>query len=126
MSEKALEGKSILVAEDEEINYLFLKTLLSSVKVNVIHAWNGQEAVDIVNSDEKIDLILMDIKMPILDGYSATKKIKTLNPNIPIIAQTAYTLGDDRTKCLNAGCDDYITKPIMKNDLFKLILKFIS
>ena len=75
---------------------------------------------------EKIDLILMDIKMPILDGYEATKQIKKINKNIPIIAQTAYAMTDDKAKALEAGCDNYITKPIDEEELNKLLHEYIS
>jgi len=113
-------GKTILIAEDEEINFLFLETLLLKTGVRVLHAWNGKQALEAFDNEE-IDLVLMDIKMPIMDGYDATRKIKELKPDIPVIAQTAYTLGDDKIKCIEAGCDDYLSKPIRKNLLYDMI-----
>ncbi len=120
-------GKSILIVEDEELNYLFLETLLSATQAKVFHAWNGKQAVDQIKKDpENIDLILMDLKMPIMDGYQATKEIKVLCPSLPIIAQTAYTLGDDRGKSIAAGCEDFLTKPIRKKELLSIIVKYLS
>lgn len=120
-------GRSILIVEDEEINYLFIETLLSLTRANVLHAWNGKQAVDRVKqSTENIDLILMDIKMPIMDGYEATKEIKILMPDLPIIAQTAFTLNDDRGKSFAAGCVDFITKPIRRRELISVMSKYLS
>jgi len=114
------QGKRILIAEDEEINYFFLETLLLKQGAEVLHAWNGRQAIDFIQNQE-VDLILMDIKMPIMDGYEATRKIKKVKPAIPIIAQTAYALGNDEIKCVEAGCDEHIVKPIRKNLLYSII-----
>lgn len=120
-------GRSILIVEDEEINYLFIETILSMTRATVIHAWNGKQAVDRVKENSSIiDLVLMDIKMPIMDGYEATKEIVAMRPSLPIIAQTAFTLGDDRGKCITAGCVDFITKPIRKQELINIISKHLS
>jgi len=119
------KGSKVLIAEDEEINFLFIEALVKSTGAEVFHAWNGQQAIDIVKK-ESIDLVLMDIKMPIMDGYMATREIKKINPKLPVIAQTAYALGDDKFKCIDAGCDEYITKPIRKNSLFELLSEFLS
>ncbi len=113
--------KTILVVEDEEINYLYIETLLEKTGATVLHAWNGQQAVDMVTENTSIDLVLMDIKMPIMDGYRATENIKNLRPGLPVIAQTAYTMGDDKIRCFDAGCDDYVSKPIRKNVLYEVI-----
>ena len=115
------EEKTILVVEDEEINYMYIETLLQKTGAMVLHAWNGQQAVDFVNENEGIDLVLMDIKMPIMDGYRATEQIKHIRPDLPVIAQTAYTMGDDKMRCLDSGCDDYVSKPIRKNVLYEVI-----
>ena len=117
------EGKTVLVAEDEEINFLFIDTILSKTKVRVIHAWNGKQAVEYIKKNNTVDLVLMDIKMPIMDGFTATKKIKALRSSLPIIAQTAYTLSDDREKCIEIGCVSYLTKPIRKNELLSEVKK---
>ena len=120
------EGKTVLVAEDEEINFLFIDTILSSTNATVIHAWNGKQAVEYIEKNNAVDLILMDIKMPIMDGLTATKKIKSLHPTLPIIAQTAYTLSDDREKCKEIGCDGYLTKPIRKNELLSALMNHFN
>ncbi|MCD4695340.1 MAG: PAS domain S-box protein [Bacteroidales bacterium] len=113
-------GKSILVAEDEYINFVYLEELLGTTGAKVYYAKNGQEAVDFALSN-KLDLILMDIKMPELNGYEATAKIRQEKPELPIIAQTAYVNTEDIEKAKAAGCTDFITKPIRRNDLIKII-----
>ena len=119
--------RSILIVEDEEINYLFIETLLSMTRAKVIHAWNGKQAVDhIMQGSSDVDLILMDLKMPIMDGYEATKEILAMRPSLPIIAQTAFTLNDDRVKSITAGCVDFITKPIRKQELLSVIAKHLT
>jgi CheY-like chemotaxis protein len=91
----------------------------------VLYARNGSEAVEIVKENNKIDLVLMDIKMPVMDGLEATKQIKAINPDLKIIAVTAYAANDDRFMCLNAGCDDYITKPFKPAELFEIIQNWL-
>jgi PAS domain S-box-containing protein len=113
--------KTLLIAEDEESNFLLLEELLSSMNFNIIKATNGFEAVEICKSGKQIDLVLMDIKMPVMDGYEATRLIKSLNPNLPVIAQTAYSTEIDRSKVLACGCSDFISKPIKKELLISKI-----
>lgn len=117
---------NILIAEDDESSFLYLKTLFSKMGYSVLRASNGQECVDIVANDNTIDLLLMDIRMPIIDGLSATKKIREINSKIIIIAQTSFALDDDRKKALDAGCNDYITKPIIKAKLIQTIEKYFK
>ncbi len=104
--------KTILIVEDEEYVRKFLERLLMRTKANLLYAPDGIAAVDICKSGVKIDVILMDMKLPELNGYEAVKRIKIHNKNLQIIAQTAYAMSGDRDKCLDAGCDDYISKPI--------------
>lgn len=111
----------ILVAEDEDTNYLYLSALLSKCHHTVLRAVNGQEAVEIVKEDNNLDLVLMDIKMPILNGYDALRLIKKLKPALPVVAQTAYALSDDEQNIRAAGFDGYIAKPIMKNKLVSIL-----
>ncbi len=118
-------GKTILIAEDEESNYLYFKMLLSKCKTNVIHADTGKKVIELFRSNN-IDLILMDIKMPDIDGIEATKIIKKENKNVPVIAVTAFAMENDEQLCKAAGCDEYMQKPIQKNDLFKLINKYLA
>lgn len=115
---------NILIAEDEEVNFLFLKELLSEKGANILWAKNGEEAVDMCKNN-KINLILMDIKMPIMNGFDAASKIKSIYPKLPIIAQTAYAMSDDHEKAMQSGCDAYISKPIIMDDLITLISKHI-
>lgn len=104
--------KTILIAEDEDSNFMLMVELLSPFNVNIIRAFNGLEAVEICKSDQGIDLVLMDMKMPLMNGYDATRQIKSFMPNLPIIGQTAYSTDLDKNKVLECGCNDYISKPI--------------
>ena len=118
---------TILIVEDEEINYLYLEILLRKFDLNLktIHAKHGKEAVEICKENDRINMILMDIKMPIMNGFEATKLIKEFKPNLPIIAQTAYTSEEDREKVFSAGCDDFMSKPINKEILKEIIYKHL-
>jgi CheY-like chemotaxis protein len=118
--------KTVLIAEDVDDNYLFLKTFLRKTKINVLWAKDGKETIEICQENDKIDIILMDIRMPFIDGYEATRKIKEFRPNLPIIAQTAYALNSDYQKVFDAGCDEYITKPILGKILFQKMKKFLG
>ena len=121
-----LKNKVILIVDDEEANCLILEELISSWGGKTLLAKNGKEAVDLVNSiNQTIDLILMDIRMPVMDGYAATMEIKQINPKIPIIAQTAYSSEEDRLKAEAAGCNGYITKPIETNVLSEVLEVFL-
>lgn len=119
------KGLTILVAEDEEINFLFLETLLQPMNWKLIRARNGQEAVDIARSDSSIRLILMDIRMPVMDGFQAALAIKEFRPNLPIMAQTAYA-NDSEIEKYRIVFDDYITKPIRIQLLKQKIGKFLN
>lgn len=120
-----LANKTILVAEDEENNYRYIEELLEPTKVDIIWVRNGLSAVQSVIEQSAPDLILMDIKLPVMNGYTAAKRIKTINASIPIIAQTAYGLEEEREKIVNGGCDDYLSKPISEKRFFELIKKYI-
>ncbi len=119
-------GKKILIAEDEKTNYLFLEALLKRTQVELIWAENGKVAIEAVQNNQDIDLVLMDIKMPEMNGYEATYEIKKLKPELPIIAQTAYALAGEKEKILGAGCDDYLSKPIMGKVLLEKINNFLT
>ena len=126
MIENNWKDKVILIAEDEKINFLFLKAVFKGTGAHVLWAKNGQETIDICRSQKKIDIILMDIKMPGVDGLIATQKIKEVCPNIPIVAQTAYSLNDDREKAFEAGCDDFLAKPIRPKNLMATVERYLS
>ncbi len=118
-------GRTILVAEDDDKSYVYLREILHRTNANVIHAVNGKEALEAVKLTKTIDLVLMDIQMPHLDGYAATKEIKKIHPGLPVIAQTAYAMDGDKEKCILAGCDDYLTKPIDPAKLLDKISQFL-
>lgn len=126
-SKKINDSYTILVAEDEEVNYLYIEVLFEDEidgNYKVIQAKNGKEAVEICMNNI-IDLVLMDIKMPIMNGHEAAKKIKELFPELPIIAQTAYSTEADRDLALKYGCNDFISKPIDREKLFALMSKYL-
>jgi PAS domain S-box-containing protein len=118
--------KTILIAEDEELNYIYIQKLLSPTKVKIKWAENGQKAVDTFNQDPNINLVLMDIKMPVLNGIEATKIIKAQKKQIPVIAQTAYAHEINKDTILKAGCDEFIPKPINSDIFIPLLEKFLS
>lgn len=118
-------GFTILVAEDEDVNYLFLETLLQPMNWKLLRARNGQEAVDMARTDESIHLILMDIRMPVMDGYQAAIAIKEFRPNLPILAQTAYA-NDNEVEKYRTVFDDYMTKPLRVQVLKQKISKYLA
>lgn len=121
------DNRVVLITEDEEVNFFYLKTIFKKTEAKIIRAKNGKEAVEIINQHKgHIDLILMDLNMPVMDGYEAMRIIKARHPKIPIIAQTAYTLTEDRLKCMKAGFNDYISKPINRAALFRLVNENLS
>jgi CheY-like chemotaxis protein len=117
--------KTILIAEDVESNFLFLDEVIKKTGATILWATNGEKAIDLFKK-HKIDLILMDIQMPVMNGFEATRIIKKINPSIPIISQTAYAMAEDRDKSLEAGCDDYISKPIPTIKLLNLLANYIN
>ncbi len=126
MEKRSLKTKTILIAEDVEASYQLIEAMLSKLQVNLIWAKDGEDTIKLCEDNPQIDLVLMDINMPILNGYDATKAIKEMRPDLPIIAQTAYAIIGDREKSIEAGCDDYISKPIKKESLIKIINKYIK
>lgn len=117
------EDKNILIVEDTKLNYVLLKTQLRKTKATIMWLENGQDAIDYIKNKNKVDLILMDIRMPLIDGVEATKLIKEFDPDIPIIIQTASVMGDAYDDIGNSGCDDTIFKPIDGNLLIEKIIK---
>lgn len=120
------EGKTVLIAEDITSNYNFLRLLLKRSKIEIIWVENGKDALDEVLENQNIDLLLLDINLPIMNGYEAAEAIKKIRPNLPIIAQTAYALEGDKEKSIKAGCDDYIPKPIIIATLLKKMNHYLN
>ncbi len=116
--------KTLLVAEDEYSNYQLLEVILLREKHRIIHVVNGIEAVEACRENPAIDMVLMDLKMPEMDGFQATTIIKSERPDLPIIAVTAFALSGDKEKALAAGCNEYISKPIKRSDLVEIINKY--
>lgn len=119
------ENKTILIAEDDIQSFHFLRELLNKTRAEIIHARTGREAVEIVRSTDKIDLVIMDIQLPEINGLEATKLIKMVRSNLPVIAQTAYAMAGDREKMEQAGCNDYIAKPVDISQLFDIVNHFL-
>lgn len=120
------EEETILIAEDDNINFLLFQKMMQHKNYKILRAINGQEAVDICLNTPNIDLVLMDIKMPIMTGFEALEQIRPIRPNLPIIAQTAYSASEDKIKIEEAGFNDYITKPLNRDNLFELINKYLN
>jgi CheY-like chemotaxis protein len=119
--------QSILIADDEEVNYLYLEILIKEIfQVNceIIHAKNGKEAIKQCEINSKINIVFMDLKMPLIDGYEAMRAIKKIRPNLTIIAQTAYSSEEDIRKIMTTEFDDYIIKPINNEALDKVLKKY--
>ncbi|MCX6153159.1 MAG: PAS domain S-box protein [Candidatus Kapabacteria bacterium] len=116
----------ILIVDDDHTSYLYMRSVLKKNNYFVLYADNGKLCLEILKENPDIALILMDIKMPIMDGFTATKEIKLFRPDIPIIAQTAYAFTEEKKNILTAGCDDYISKPYEKAVLLNLIEKYLQ
>jgi CheY-like chemotaxis protein len=120
-------GKNlVLIAEDEESNYQLLKTVAENAGYSTLHAIHGAEAVELCHQYPEIGLILMDIKMPVMNGLDATKHIKAFRPDLPVIALTAHAQIGDRQRMLNAGCDEYMAKPLKVRELIALIKTMLT
>ncbi len=119
-------GKTILIAEDDLNSFKFLRELLGKTRIEIIHAPNGKKAVETVGSNIHVDLVIMDVQMPVMDGLEATRLIKEMNFRIPVIAQTAFAMAGDKEKMQQAGFDEYIPKPINSNQLLAIINHFLT
>jgi CheY-like chemotaxis protein len=114
-----------LIVEDEEINCFFFKMALRVNNVNLLFANNGFEGIEMALNIQNIDCVLMDILMPIIDGYEAIIRIKEVRKSLPFIAQSAYALSQERKRAFDSGCDDFISKPIDIGILFSLLEKYL-
>jgi CheY-like chemotaxis protein len=120
---------TILIAEDEAMNFLFLEILLKNqidLGYTILHAKNGAEAVEICKKNDTINLVLMDLKMPVMDGFEAVRLIKEFSPELPIVAQTAFASIEDKEKVFAAGFNDFLSKPISKEALVDVINRQIE
>jgi PAS domain S-box-containing protein len=127
VSDKPGFGSKIIIAEDDETNFYYLNALITKeTGAKILHAINGREAIDLFRANPDIKLILMDMKMPEIDGFEATRQIKSINSNVYIIAITAYAMSGDEERIIAAGCDGYVSKPINKKSLLEKIAEFIT
>ena len=128
--EKSLNNNSkkikILIAEDDIISFNFFTTLLRKRNYELLHAKNGFETVEICKNNPDIDIILLDIRMPEMDGYEAVKEIRKFNKNVFVVAQTAYAFSFDKEKAIESGCNEYLSKPINRNKLFRIIDNYLE
>lgn len=121
-----LKGKKILVVEDEEINWFLIRDILEESEVELTWAEIGHKALDLIRSGRKFDLVLMDIKMPSLDGLEVTRQILKMQPDLPVLAQTAFALDEEIENAYRAGCCGHILKPFTIDELQNAILKVFS
>ena len=119
-------SRTVLIVEDSFAAYQLLTKFLSKSKLEIIYAENGEQAVEICRDKSDIDLVLMDIQLPVMNGLDATRYIKSFRPNLPIVAQTASTLTCDSKNIIDSGCDDFIIKPINRNELNRKIDRFLG
>lgn len=120
------ENRYIIIAEDVEANFELMQALLKKTGINILWAKDGTEAIKIFTWNKKIDMILMDIQMPVMNGFEATQHIKALNPDIPIVALTAFTFAENQEKIFQAGCDSFLPKPIKQNELIEMIDRYLA
>ncbi|HAN17442.1 MAG: hypothetical protein A2X13_09165 [Bacteroidetes bacterium GWC2_33_15] len=120
-------GHKILVVDDDDVSYFLINEIFASYNLEMIRAYNGFEAMEYFKYERNpVDLVLMDIRMPEMNGYEATRRIKVINPSMPVIALTAYAHTQGRIDCLNAGCDEFVSKPFDINSLLKIVEKHLS
>lgn len=120
-----LSGKTVLIVEDNENSNSYFKAALHKFGVTTLSAGNGKEAVRMFGENKQIDLVLMDLNMPEMDGFEATKKIKLMRPEVPVIAQSAYILSGEEKRSIDAGCDEFLAKPIRLNSLIDVLQRHL-
>ncbi|HEY4787983.1 MAG TPA: ATP-binding protein, partial [Bacteroidales bacterium] len=126
MREINWEGKTLLLVEDEDVNYIYINELLQSTGINLLRVVTAEEAIQICQSQAHIDIILMDMRLPGINGFDATRLIKRIRREVPIVAQTAYAMENEKKLCLEAGCDHYMTKPFNQEVLFDVLNNFLE
>jgi CheY-like chemotaxis protein len=118
-----LQSKNIVIAEDDETNFLLIKEYLEYTKANILWTKDGNETIRIVEKNNNIDLVLMDIQLPEVNGFEALRSIRRKHPKIPVVAITAYAVSGDRERGLKAGFNEYLAKPVSRKTLLDAILK---
>jgi CheY-like chemotaxis protein len=126
INDVSFTGRKIMIVEDDPSSRFYLNQLLDKTGSVILNASNGQEAIEILRSNPDIDLVLMDIQLPYMDGYEAAPKLKNIKKDLILIAQTAFGLLDDRDKILASGFDDYLIKPIFKNNLLRKLGEWLG
>ncbi len=119
------EDKAILIVEDDQVNFSYMDVLLRPTRARILHAREGEEAVKICMANPDINLVLMDIRLPGMNGLDATRHIVTNRKALPVIAQTAYAEPEDQRAAYDAGCRDFLAKPIRANDMIDMIRKYL-
>jgi two-component system cell cycle response regulator DivK len=120
------QDKNILIVEDDHISFSYLDMLLKPTKATIFHAIEGDTAINLCRDHPEMNIVLMDIRLPGMNGLDATREITGFRKNLPIIAQTAYATDDDQAAALQAGCWDFIAKPIRANEMLEMIKKYIG
>ena len=126
MENEFLKGRKILIVEDDPSSKLYLNKILEKTGVILLNAGDGQEAIDIALENPDIDIILMDIQLPVMDGYTSAEKIREFRENIIIIAQTAYGLMGDKEKIIDSGFNDFVIKPIFSQNLIEKMVNSLA
>lgn len=126
MENNILGGKKILIVEDDLSSRLYLNKILEKTGAILLNASDGKEALEMTESDKEIDVILMDIQLPVMDGYIAAKKMREIRKDLIIIAQTAYSMAGDLENIISSGFDDYLTKPIYSNVLIEKLTSWLK
>ena len=126
MVNELLKGRKIMIVEDDFSSRLYLNKILEKEGVILLNAGDGQEAVQLAKTNPDIELILMDIQLPVMDGYEATKKIREFRKDVIIIVQTAYEMLGEKEKIIDLGFNDYILKPVLAGNLVKKIVAFLT
>lgn len=122
----ATNRPKVLIVEDDETNLIYLQLVLKDLNIELLNAVSGQAAVETFEQNQDIELILMDIRLPGMDGYEATSMIRKMNKDVVIIAQTAYAFSSDKDKAIESGCNDYVSKPIRREELLKKINHYLN
>ncbi len=125
-TEVPIKNMKILIVEDDETSDLLISIMLERISGEILHAKSGSEAIELCRNNPDLDLVLMDIKMPLMNGYEATRQIRKFNKDLVIIAQTAYSIAGDREKAMESGCNGYLSKPIIKKELLSLLKQYSS